>query len=521
MLIGTSNVGGGHQHGGSRGGSGVPVMQQPSVMEIGGQLYSWGNHNGKPLLTSLRSQIGNNGAAVSSSNNRNFNIAVPTTAALFQTPVVNVGAHQMFAQQQQQPSRSRTNLAPPTSAPHRREPCEICGAIMDGRQSLWMHLQSAHKVQLSRSSMNEQEPIACEMCKARFWTYQGLARHSLLLHKRNSGGGGGVAAGRTGSVANTQQRAFRCHLCGVTQTTNPLNHLSTHHNVTLLDMYHGRQCCMCNRKLRTGRLFEDHMIQEHRDIFANIDVLHTVLQALSTALCLKSEDTRPGSQASQQQREQQLSLQQHQQQTIMMAAVSAAAEMKAGSQYAAVGVNRSALADVRLRSPPGFSSTASHSSQKMKQPYARGKEETAHSMSSSTTPSSSTIVVGNTPDKKTTEEETQAFSKLYEEYADIGRPISRAMKHKILLASTPPGGSTTSGVVLDLTCPNKVKDTGADSSSRTDGTPPSKRCRTDSGDNGKCTSDSDVNNGVVLCEETVIPVETQSLPSRSAIDDVA
>ena len=135
--------------------------------------------------------------------------------------------------------------------------------------------------------MSDQEPfIVCDKCKAKFWTYQGLARHSLLLHKRNIAGPG--SAGGAASRA-----AFRCHMCGASQTVNPLNHLSTHHNITLLDMYHGRQCCMCNRKLRTGRAFEEHMIQEHRDIFANQDVLRTVLlQALSTALFLKSEDVQ-------------------------------------------------------------------------------------------------------------------------------------------------------------------------------------------------------------------------------------
>ena len=47
---------------------------------------------------------------------------------------------------------------------------------------------------------------------------------------------------------------------------------------------------------------------------------------------------------------------------------------------------------------------------------------------------------GKVPRQKTSEEEAKVLNKLYEEYADIGRPISRSMKHKLLLSNSSGAG---------------------------------------------------------------------------------
>jgi len=164
--------------------------------------------------------------------------------------------------------------------------CEICGKLVDGREALWGHFRSAHHVELCRTTMRDKEPwMKCDVCNGRFWTYQGLSRHLLLAHNR---------ALATSFTSGTQVSpvAARCHLCGGSQTSNPLSHFSAYHNVTLLEMYHAKLCCLCNRKVNSGRAFEEHMVEQHSDIFANYDVLRTVLQALTTARYFKADDTR-------------------------------------------------------------------------------------------------------------------------------------------------------------------------------------------------------------------------------------
>lgn len=164
--------------------------------------------------------------------------------------------------------------------------CEICGKLVDGREALWGHFRSTHHVELCCTTMRDKEPwMKCDVCSGRFWTYQGLSRHLLLAHNR------ALATSFTSGAPVTPAIA-RCHICGGSQTSNPLSHFSACHNVTLLEMYHAKLCCICNRKVNSGRAFEEHMVEQHSDIFANYDVLRTVLQALTTARYFKADDTR-------------------------------------------------------------------------------------------------------------------------------------------------------------------------------------------------------------------------------------
>ena len=177
----------------------------------------------------------------------------------------------------QQKSTSTVTMKPKLQG----ENCELCGFAVYSREILWNHLKVAHKVELNKASMLAQDPVVCcDLCPSKFWTYQGQVRHSLLVHKRSM-------------TPSSQTSGFvaLCHLCGESQTTNPLSHLSSRHNITLLDMYQARQCCICNKTMRTGQAFQAHMVLYHHDIFANKDVLHTVLQALSAARYLKREES--------------------------------------------------------------------------------------------------------------------------------------------------------------------------------------------------------------------------------------
>lgn len=376
---------------------------QPSVMEIGGQLYSLVHHNGKALFTSLRSQIAN--VNVSSHNsNTPSSAVVPANFPRFVQPL-------------NKPSAGERTSDTPTRVPF-VEKCEMCDAVLKDRDALWNHFRLLHKVELSRVSMIEKEPwMTCDVCLAKFWTYQGLTRHSVQLHKRELNSQG------------LPTKTFKCFLCLQTHA-NPLNHLSTFHNITLLDMYHSRRCCMCNKRFRSAPSFEEHMVLQHHDIFANKDVLCTVLQALSTALSLKRQEAMqhkapntasfskvnprggtnfgPGFSG-------------NLQNTISPAATS--------FQKNSPGANTPGKVPTLSKVPtpnkvvsPNVAPTASTGQPEAKKRVKQSNEQSKGNDSGNTS---------KTSPKKSNEEDTKELNKLYKEYADIGRPILRSMRHRL------------------------------------------------------------------------------------------
>lgn len=357
---------------------------QPSVMEIGGQLYSLVHHNGKALFTSLRSQMSNSGSGSSSNSN------APLTG-------VPPGSFPRFIQPPARPVSKDRGVASTPPANQRREKCEMCDAMVNDREALWIHFRVMHKVELSKVSMIEKEPwMMCDVCMAKFWTYQGLARHSMQMHKREL------------APPASPTKSFKCFLCLQVQT-NPLNHLSTYHNITLLDMYHSRRCCMCNRRFRTAAAFEEHMVLQHHDIFANKDVLCTVLQALSTALSLKRQET------------------------VQQRSATPAASMKPGqrSNNSPGGFTGQARSMASPTLSPGQRSTTETPSPSNRGQVDMRKRGHRRQSSGDRTKESETAVTSRTTPKKSTEEDAKELNKLYKDYADIGRPILRSMRHRL------------------------------------------------------------------------------------------
>ena len=318
--------------------------------------------------------------------------------------------------------------------------CEICGKLVDGREALWGHFRSAHHVELCRTTMRNKEPwMKCDVCNGRFWTYQGLSRHLLLAHNR------ALATSFTSGTPATPVVA-RCHLCGGSQTSNPLSHFSACHNVTLLEMYHAKLCCLCNRKVNSGRAFEEHMVEQHSDIFANYDVLRTVLQALTTARYFKADDTREPT-------------------TQHIMQLSARGDWKAGASSdapcdvrkkfsdsaqtaSAAGQCRNYVAadmagkkPVMAKSGSSQSLQRKHNSSGVVSPSGGQKKRSSANVSAMnnncTSGSSSArkkhVAAPETqiPTVKADEVTAEVVKKLYEDLADIGRPILRSMRRKL------------------------------------------------------------------------------------------
>jgi len=313
--------------------------------------------------------------------------------------------------------------------------CEICGKLVDGREALWDHFRLAHHVELCRVTMREKEPwMKCDVCSGRFWTYQGLSRHLLLAHNRALAGSSGYTGGAV-PLTVVPPVVSRCHLCGGSQTSNPLSHFSAYHNVTLLEMYHAKLCCLCNRKVSSGRAFEEHMVQHHSDIFANYDVLRTVLQALTAARYFKSDDTREPTT----------------QHIMQLSARASSAEDTSTSKKSGHHHHRhrsqpatnaaSSTADVSASGTAQQNLPLKHGASKSVSPQKRrlsgvsvgrgrgspGVRRRHMSVRSLETQLSAAGVKANDRQPRATAEEVK---KLYEDLADLGRPILRSMRHR-------------------------------------------------------------------------------------------
>ena len=251
-------------------------------------------------------------------------------------------------------------------------------------------LQIQHKVKLNTTRGSTEPTMSCDRCPSRFWTYQGLAKHATVVHRINTGSSSSLSAASIlhGTSSRTPPA---CHICGESQTLNPLNHMSTRHNITLLDMFYAKQCYICNKSLKNGPAFQDHMVLYHRDIFANKDVLHTVLQALSAARHLKREE----------------SLQHH----------------------------------------PASSNLSRYKKPIAGQPLNVTQSNMAGRVSTNRKRSSQQLATQPTklPEKKSQEQDRAELEKLYENLAGIGRPILRSMRHKMSSGSLPvtPSSKTT------------------------------------------------------------------------------
>lgn len=163
--------------------------------------------------------------------------------------------------------------SPATRVNHVQFPrkCEICDLPMDKLESLRLHLVTVHREPLDSAEFHRKgQSITCHVCAETFYTKQGALRHYQVHH------------------GATVPRPYHCIKCGAKVVTSILNHLSSQHNITVLDMYEAKFCMLCNQRLKSLNLFESHVVSEHADIFPNRLVLLTMIKALNAASLYKT-----------------------------------------------------------------------------------------------------------------------------------------------------------------------------------------------------------------------------------------
>ncbi|XP_060074544.1 MOG interacting and ectopic P-granules protein 1-like, partial [Ylistrum balloti] len=156
-------------------------------------------------------------------------------------------------QRPQQPITKKPPPPKPAGGPT-FEVCEICGGYVKDRMSLRIHFFYAHKIDIPQHVFNrDMAPLLCEVCKARFWTTQGLSKHRLAT-QHNAGTPKQSSATVTGD--NT------CWICHQRQA-NLYTHLLQFHRLSTGECMLLKRCMFCGSLSNNRKDLEIHMAAAH------------------------------------------------------------------------------------------------------------------------------------------------------------------------------------------------------------------------------------------------------------------
>ena len=141
------------------------------------------------------------------------------------------------------------------------EICEICGGFVKDRDSLHIHFFWAHKVEINKEVFQQQQPhLLCDICRSRFWTFQGLHRHRQISH-----GIGGSGGNKSIAPAPPRGQTYKCYMCGE-QVAYLATHLSEKHNVSIQQMFKAKKCYVCGYEFDNQKALEKHLVKNHREL---------------------------------------------------------------------------------------------------------------------------------------------------------------------------------------------------------------------------------------------------------------
>ncbi|XP_069112586.1 MOG interacting and ectopic P-granules protein 1-like [Argopecten irradians] len=134
------------------------------------------------------------------------------------------------------------------------EVCEICGGYVKDRMSLRIHFFYAHKIDIPQHVFNrDMAPLLCEVCKARFWTTQGLSKHRLATQH-------GAGTPKQSSVTTTGDNV--CWICHQRQG-NLYTHLLQFHRLSTGECMMLKRCMFCGSQSNNRKDLEIHMAAAH------------------------------------------------------------------------------------------------------------------------------------------------------------------------------------------------------------------------------------------------------------------
>ncbi|XP_013787792.1 uncharacterized protein LOC106471718 [Limulus polyphemus] len=133
--------------------------------------------------------------------------------------------------------------------------CEICDGYIKDQEQLRNHMQLIHKVKIHPKMLQNRPPLNCQKCQWRFFTDQGLERHLLGSH--------GLVTSNMQELAQKNQDAGRCTICGLVYACKLVAHMNQVHKITLKPAHLSYKCTVCTATFNLYKLFENHVYVVH------------------------------------------------------------------------------------------------------------------------------------------------------------------------------------------------------------------------------------------------------------------
>jgi len=131
------------------------------------------------------------------------------------------------------------------------EVCEICGGYVKDKMSLRIHFFYAHKIDMPLSVFNRDlPPLICEVCKARYWTTQGLTKHKQATRHNAP------------ATCKNIQIGSMCWICHQ-KRDNLYTHLVKFHRLSTGECMAMKRCMFCGHLENNRKALEIHMAAAH------------------------------------------------------------------------------------------------------------------------------------------------------------------------------------------------------------------------------------------------------------------
>ncbi|WAR12280.1 MEP1-like protein [Mya arenaria] len=148
------------------------------------------------------------------------------------------------------------------------EVCELCGGYVKDRQALRIHFYYAHKVELPQAIFSRPNaPLLCGVCKATFWTTQGLTKHKKTQWHFTPSTTGNTTTPASADGNSGNHSCFMCHR----KVPNIFVHVEQTHGMTMKDMVLMKKCIMCGVTGTDRRALEVHMATAHGVLIKSSD----------------------------------------------------------------------------------------------------------------------------------------------------------------------------------------------------------------------------------------------------------
>lgn len=160
------------------------------------------------------------------------------------------------------------------------EVCEICDGFVKDRDALRAHFEISHKIKIDVKMLEQRQPIlGCLKCSKRFWTYQGLSKHSKHEHgtatsqpavaSQSLPAQRPIPSPQVAATALSNFPTYTCSICGEKRIRFVLSHLKGKHRINVPDILAMKQCPCCGLGCSSPESVFVHIEATHPEVIGD------------------------------------------------------------------------------------------------------------------------------------------------------------------------------------------------------------------------------------------------------------